>query len=253
MNFPLTLVHVLERASTLFPNQEIVSRMPDGGLHRYTYSEYHQRVHRVAYVLDRLGVRRGDRVGTLCWNSFRHLELYFGVTCYGAVLHTLNLRLSPEQLAFIINHAEDQVIFCDHSLLPVLDAVRDQLTTVRHVVVLPDDGDGDYETLLDEAPPVPYCWPDLDENEACATCYTSGTTGNPKGVLYSHRSLVLHSFCLAMADTFGLSECGHHRPVRTHVPRQRLGDSLRGDHGRCQDHPGWPASGAAGHGLPAGE
>ena len=206
MNYPLTLTHVLERAFSLFPNQQIVSRMPDGGMHRYSYADYYERVHRLAHLLDRLGIQRSDRIGTLCWNSFRHLELYFGVTCYGAVLHTLNLRLAPDQLAFIINHAEDQVIFCDHSLLPILDSIRDQLTTVRHIVVLPDDGSGDYEDLLAESPAYPYSWPALEENEACAVCYTSGTTGNPKGVLYSHRSIFLHSMSLCMVDVFALTE-----------------------------------------------
>src|ERR671936_10345 len=107
MDYPLTLTHLLERAARLFPNKEIASRMPDDMMHRYTYAAYHRRVHRLAHLLHRLGVQQGDRVGTLCWNSHRHLELYFGITCFGAVLHTLNLRLAADQLAFIINHAED--------------------------------------------------------------------------------------------------------------------------------------------------
>jgi fatty-acyl-CoA synthase len=206
MDYPLTLTHLLERAAKLFPKKEIASRMPDGSMHRYSYADYHGRVHRLAHVLERLGIGQGDRVGTLCWNSFRHLELYYAVPCYGAVLHTLNLRLAADQLAFIINHAEDRVIFCDHSLLAVLEPIRDQLKTVRHIIVLPDDGPGEYEEMLAEAPATPFPWPQLDENTACATCYTSGTTGNPKGVLYSHRAIFLHSFGLAMKDTFALSE-----------------------------------------------
>ncbi len=206
MQYPLTLTHILERSARLFPNKEIASRMPDLSMHRYTYRDYHARVHRLTHVLHSLGIQPGDRVGTLCWNSFRHLELYYAVPCMGAVLHTLNLRLAADQFAFIVNHAEDKVIFCDHSLLPILEGVRDQLTTVERIIVLPDDGPGDYEDLLAAAPSTPYPWPALDENAACATCYTSGTTGNPKSVLYSHRALFLHSFCLAQADVMGLCE-----------------------------------------------
>jgi len=203
MDTPLTLTPLLERAGRLFPKKEIASRT-DGGMHRYTYADFHRRVHRLAWALEKIGVQPGDRVGTLCWNGYRHLELYFAVPCFGAVLHTLNLRLAPDQLAYIINHAGDTVIFADASLVPLLEQIRTELTTVRRVIVLEDRGE--FEDLLAAAPPDPYPWPALDENEACATCYTSGTTGHPKGVLYSHRSLVLHSYGLAMADTFALSE-----------------------------------------------
>ena len=151
-----------------------------------------------------MGVKRGDRVGTLCWNGYRHLELYFAVTCYGAVLHTLNLRLAADQLGYIISHADDSVIFADASLVPLLDPIRGELKGVRQIVVMDDDSE--YERMLSASPAEPYPWPALDENEACATCYTSGTTGHPKGVLYSHRSMVLHSYALAMADSFALSE-----------------------------------------------
>ena len=203
MDYPLTLTHILERAAKVYPTREIASRVEDGSMHRYTYRDFHQRVHRLAHVLDALGVQPGDRIGTLCWNSSIHLELYFAVPCAGAVLHTLNLRLSSDQLAYIINHAEDRIIFVDASLLPILEPIRDQLKTVRHVVVLDDSG---YEALLAAAPEAPYPWPNLDENRAAAMCYTSGTTGHPKGVLYSHRSLFLHSYGLCMADAFALSE-----------------------------------------------
>jgi fatty-acyl-CoA synthase len=209
MDFPLTLTHLLERAAKLFPRKEIVSRM-SAGMHRYCYAQFHQRVHRIAAVLEQLGVERGDRVGTLCWNTYRHLELYFAIPCYGAVLHTLNLRLAPDQLAYIINHADDQVIFVEASVLPILEPIRNQIPGVRHIVVLPDvDCQTDYpnyEALLEAAPAAPYAWPQLEEKAAAAICYTSGTTGHPKGVLYSQRALVLHSFALAMADTFAVSE-----------------------------------------------
>ena len=209
MDFPLTLTHILERSAKLFPRKEIVSRMPSG-MHRYCYAQFHRRVHRVAAVLEQLGVRPGDRVGTLCWNTYRHLELYFAIPCFGAVLHTLNLRLAADQLAYIINHADDRVIFVDASVLPILEPIRDQIPGVKHIVVLPDvecgSGMANYEALIEAAPHGPYAWPELEEKAAAATCYTSGTTGNPKGVLYNHRALVLHTFALALADSFAISE-----------------------------------------------
>src|ERR1035438_6205960 len=188
MDFPLTLTHVLERSAKLFPRKEIVSRMPSG-MHRYCYTSFHERVHRVAAVLQQLGVKQGDRVGTLCWNTYRHLELYFAIPCFGAVMHTLNLRLAADQLAYIINHADDQVIFADASLLSILEPIRDQIPGVRHIVVLPDiesqSNFPNYEKLMEDSPAGMYPWPELDERSAAATCYTSGTTGNPKGVLYN--------------------------------------------------------------------
>src|ERR1700680_672257 len=212
MDYPLTLPHILERATKLFPRKEIASKMP-AGMHRYCYADFHRRVHAVARALEQLGVRRGDRVGTLCWNSFRHLELFFGVSCYGAVLHTLNLRLAPDQLAYIINHAEDQVIFLDASLVSILEPIRDQISCVKQFVILPDSPVAatlapvmDYEQLVASSGREPYTWPRLDENEAAATCYTSGTTGNPKGVLYSHRSLFLHSYAAGLRDGVGMWE-----------------------------------------------
>ena len=208
MNTPLTLTPLLERAARLFPRKEIASRTNDGGTHRYNYADFHKRVHRLAWGLERLGVKPGDRVGSLSWNTYQHLELYFGVTCYSAVLHTLNLRLSPDQLAYIINHAGDQVIFVDAALTGLLDQIKDQIPCVRQIVVMGDDTGGkpEYEQLLSDSPAEPFPWPDIDENTAAATCYTSGTTGHPKGVLYSHRALVLHSYALTMADSFALSE-----------------------------------------------
>ncbi len=213
MDYPLTLTHFLERSAKLFPAKEIVTKMPDG-IHRYTYKDYFARVDRLAWALQRLGIKRGDRVGTLCWNTYRHLELYFAAPCYGAVLHTLNLRLAADQLAFIINHAEDQAIFVDASLVPLLEAIKDRIPCVRRYVVLEDCDPGAhslphaiaYEDLLAGSPAEPFAWPQLEEREAAAICYTSGTTGNPKGVLYTHRSLFLHSIALAVADSFAISE-----------------------------------------------
>jgi fatty-acyl-CoA synthase len=204
MEYPLTLHHFLERAAKLFPNKEIVTRTA-GGMHRYRYRDYHRRTHRLAHTLQQLGITPGDRVGTLCWNNHQHLELYFAVPCYGAVLHTLNLRLSPDDLAFIINHAEDRVIFVDESLVPILDKIRDRIPCVERSIVIGGDG-SEYEQLLAGAPEALYPWPHLDEDSAAGMCYTSGTTGNPKGVVYSHRAFYLHSLSFAMADTFALSE-----------------------------------------------
>jgi fatty-acyl-CoA synthase len=207
MDYPLTLAHILERSAKLFPRQEISSKTPDG-MRRYSYGDFHRRVHALAHTLAALGVQPGDRVGTLCWNGFRHLELYFAIPCYGAVMHTLNLRLPCDQLAYIINHAEDRVIFVDASLYNLLEPIRDQIRCVKQIVILPDQETpaADYEQLLQSSPTEPFEWPRLDENTAAATCYTSGTTGNPKGVIYTHRALFLHSFALAMTDSFAISE-----------------------------------------------
>jgi acyl-CoA synthetase (AMP-forming)/AMP-acid ligase II len=206
MDYPLTLTHILERSAKIYPTREIASRTTGGSMHRYTYRDFHRRVHRLAHVLRSLGVEAGDRIGTLCWNSSRHLELYFAVPCAGCVLHTLNLRLAPEQLAYIINHAEDRVIFVDASLLPILEPIRGELKSVQRIVVLNEEDGEDYEALLAAAPNEPYPWPRLDENAAAAMCYTSATTGDPKGVVYSHRALFLHNYGTCMVDSFALSE-----------------------------------------------
>lgn len=210
MDWPLTLTHFLDRGRTLHASRPIASRHA-GGLFRYTYRDWARRVDRLAGALTALGVRRGDRVGTLAWNTHRHFEAYFAVPCMGAVLHTVNIRLFPEQLAYVINNAGDTVLLVDASLLPVLAKVQAQLTTVKHIVVMGDGplpaGEGlqDYEALLAEAPER-FAWPELGEDEAAALCYTSGTTGHPKGVLYSHRALVLHTLGISLADSFQLRE-----------------------------------------------
>lgn len=213
MDYPLTLSHILERSARLYPRKEIASRLPGGQMYRYTYLGFHARVHRLAHALHALGFREGARIGTLCWNTYRHLELYFAAPCAGYVLHTLNLRLSAEDLTYIINHGGDSAICVDASLLPVLRPVLKDLPAVRQVIVLDDSPDEqrpegalDYEELLAAAPDQPYAWPRFDENTAAAMCYTSGTTGHPKGVLYSHRAIFLHSYGGCMADSIALSE-----------------------------------------------
>ena len=218
MDYPLTLTHFFERARRLFPGKRLATRVPGAPLFEYTYAAFADRVARLAGGLAALGVRRGDRVGTLAWNSHRHLELYWAAPLSGAVLHTVNLRLAPADLVYIINHAGDTVLFADASLWPLLAPIRKELRTVRQIVVMPDgplpDEPGlvEYEALLAGARPVEQ-WPRLDENDAAGMCYTSGTTGHPKGVLYSHRAIFLHSMGVAMADTLAISE----RDVILHV------------------------------------
>ncbi len=218
-DFPLTLQHFLWRSTTLFPNKEIVTRR-ETGRHRYTYADFGRRVAQLAHGLRELGIGPGDRVGTLAWNNYRHLELYFAVPCSGAVLHTLNPRLFPEHLEFVINDADDQVIFVDASIVPALQRVAGKIKGVKHFVVMSDGPSPDgqlspvmsYEELIGNRPTV-YDWPVLDERDASAMCYTSGTTGKPKGVVYSHRSSVLHSFGIAIGGGIGLSETDAILPV----------------------------------------
>ncbi|HEX2122570.1 MAG TPA: long-chain fatty acid--CoA ligase [Thermoanaerobaculia bacterium] len=199
-DYPLTLHHILWRIERLFPNKSVATKRADG-VHRYTYGELAARVKQLANALRRLGVNEGDRVATLAWNNYRHLELYYAVPCMGAVLHTLNLRLSPDQLAYIANDAGDSVIVVDETLLPLLRKFVDRVPSVRRVIVLNDD----YETLL-AAEEARYEWPQLDERAAAAMCYTSGTTGNPKGVVYSHRSTFLHTMAALQTTTLGVDE-----------------------------------------------
>jgi fatty-acyl-CoA synthase len=209
-DFPLTLHHPLHRMRSVHPAAEVVT-LTDSGTIRASYGEVAQRVDRLARALDRLGVKQGDRVGTFAWNNQRHLELYMAVPCIGAVLHTLNIRLFAEQLTYIVNHAEDGVIFVDDSVVPILQELAPTFSGVRHYIVMGDGDSGSlpnalrYEELLEQAGPGPYEYPELDERQAAALCYTSGTTGNPKGVLYSHRSISLHSTASLMTDALGLS------------------------------------------------
>ncbi len=211
---PLVLTHFLDRAERLFGDKEVVTATA-GGLDRVSYRDWGDRTRRLGGVLEDLGVSADGRVGTFGWNTARHLELYFGVPCSGRVVHTLNIRLFPEQITYIVNHAEDEVIFVDKSILALLWPLVDTFRTVRHIVVM-DDGRGefpadtkgvtihDYEDLLAAASPAEFHV--SDENQAASMCYTSGTTGNPKGVVYSHRSTWLHTAGVMMADSLGACE-----------------------------------------------
>ena len=219
MDFPLTLTHFLARAKALFGRSEIVSQMPDRSIHRYTYADFHRRSSQLAGALARLGARPGDRVASLAWNHYRHLELYFGVPCSGAVLHTLNLRLHPTEIAYIAQHAEDRFVIVDRALLPLFNQMVGNVRSFERVIVIDDgtthpipEGALDYEELLAREESV-FDFPTLDERSAAMVCYTSGTTGNPKGVVFSHRSTVLHTLVSCMADTLAISESDSILPV----------------------------------------
>jgi fatty-acyl-CoA synthase len=218
---PLIIPHLFGRAEQLFFDKEVVTATATG-LERTDYGRWAERTRRLGGVLDDLGISDQGRVGTFAWNTARHLELYFAAPCSGRVLHTLNIRLFPDQLVYIVNHAEDEVIFIDRSLVALLEPVLDQLTTVRHLVVM-DDGKGevpspdggrpvhDYEELLADADPIE--WRVQDEDQAASMAYTSGTTGNPKGVVYSHRSTFLHTLGAMVTSGVGVEESDRILPV----------------------------------------
>jgi fatty-acyl-CoA synthase len=214
MDCPLVIPDILRRAARLYADKPIVGRLEDGTIERSTYGALYGRVVRLMNVLRELGVRPGDRVATFAWNSLRHLELYFAVPSLGAVLHTVNIRLHRDQLRFIFNHAADRVVFLDRSLGGILAALQRDLPTVEAYVLMDDRGLEppelpapalDYEELMAAASTV-EAFPRFDENTAAGLCYTSGTTGDPKGALYSHRSTYLHAMGGCMADTSAISE-----------------------------------------------
>ena len=209
-DYQLTLPAILRRAEQLYGYREIVTRRPDKSFHRHTFADFVSRSKKLAVALKGLGLGDGDRVGTLGWNTYQHLEAYFGVPCSGAVLHTLNPRLHEDDLSYIANHAEDRVMLVDETLVPVFQKFRER-TNVEHAVVLSEGGEVpegmiSYEELIAGADEGDFEYPEFDERRAAAMCYTSGTTGRPKGALYSHRSTVLHSMMAAMGNTFALSE-----------------------------------------------
>ena len=209
-DYQLTLPAMLRRAEALYGPKEIVTRRPDKSFHRYTYADFVWRVKKLAVALGELGLEKSDRVATMAWNNHQHLEAYFGVPCSGMVLHTINPRLSADDLAYIIGHAEDRVLLIDESMVKLLDGFRNRVE-LDHVFVLSSDGPApegleSYEDLLSGADEERFEYPDFDENDAAAMCYTSGTTGRPKGALYSHRAICLHSMASAMTDMLGIAE-----------------------------------------------
>ncbi|MDH3428954.1 MAG: 3-(methylthio)propionyl-CoA ligase [Gammaproteobacteria bacterium] len=213
MNTPLLISSIAEHGARYHGGREIVSVTADNPRHRYTYSQCIDRARQLANALDKLGLQQGDRVATLAWNDYRHLEAYYAVSGSGYVCHTINPRLFPEQLVFIINHAEDRWIFTDVMFVPLLEAIADKISGVKGFVVLTDEANMPetslpnvlcYETLIGAESPE-FTWPQLDERAASALCYTSGTTGDPKGVLYDHRSTVLHAYASVAPDIINLS------------------------------------------------
>jgi fatty-acyl-CoA synthase len=214
MQQPLLVSMLLRHAERHHATQEIVSRRVEGDMHRYTYRELGQRARQLARALIAFGLEPGERVATLAWNGYRHMELYYAAAGSGRVLHTLNPRLHPDQVVWIADHAEDRVLFFDLTFLPLVEAIAQRVGTVRHFVAMTDrkhmpatttiPGLLCYEDLI-KSQPAQYEWPALDENSAATLCYTSGTTGNPKGVLYSHRSTLLHAWAAALPDAFGCS------------------------------------------------
>ena len=214
MQTPLKMTQMIERAEKFFPKKQVISRTASG-IQRFTYKQIAERTRRLADSLVKLGVTKGERVGTLAWNHHRHLEAYFAIPCMGAVLHTINIRLSPQHISYIINHAEDKVLLIDADILPLLESCAAELKTVKAFIIMTDEKElpettlspvYHYEQLLAEANPEFKYPEDLDENDPAGMCYTSATTGNPKGVVYSHRGIFLHSLALGLADNAAISE-----------------------------------------------
>ena len=213
MDTPLLISSLLDYAATYHADTEIVSRTIEGPIHRYTYADAHARSKQLANVLRRLGVEPGDRVATLAWNGYRHFEIYYATSGMGAVCHTINPRLFADQMVYIVNHAEDNVIFVDLTFVPLLEGIREEISGVKGFVVMTDAEHMPETTLpnvhcyeeLMAGESADFDWPLLDENTASSLCYTSGTTGHPKGALYSHRSTVLHSYATCLMDVLGLS------------------------------------------------
>jgi fatty-acyl-CoA synthase len=212
-NWPLLVSKLIDHAAVAYPTTEIVTQTVEGPLHRSTWLELQQRSKKIAQALTRLGIGQGDRVATLAWNTYRHIECWYGISGMGAVAHTINPRLFQDQIAYIANHAEDRVLFFDLTFLKLVEALAPRFETIEHYVLMTDRAhmptDSSLQLLCYEelvaAEDGSYAWPDLDENTPAGLCYTSGTTGNPKGVLYTHRSNVLHTFAACQIDALAVS------------------------------------------------
>src|SRR5699024_5029899 len=221
MDTPLTLVSLIERAEKYFSKKEVISRTHTG-IHHFSYAEIGKRTRALASALEKIGIEKGDRVGTFAWNHHRHVEVYFAAPSMGAVLHTINIRLAAEHLIYIINHAEDKVLLIDVDLLPLIEQVKDEIPTVKAFIVMSDDKElpestleplYSYEQLVADGDETYEYAKDIDENDPAGMCYTSATTGKPKGVVYTHRGIVLHSMALSMTDTAAISESDSVMPV----------------------------------------
>ena len=220
-DWPLLLHRIIDHAGRQYPKQEVVTRSIEGPMHRTNYKAIQQRSKQVAQRLDRDGIKLGDRVATMAWNTWRHLEAWYGITGIGAIYHTVNPRLFPEQIAWIVNHAQDRIMLTDLTFVPLLEAIADKLPTIERYVILTDAAHMPstklknaicYEDWIADCDGN-FAWKEFDENTAAGLCYTSGTTGDPKGVLYSHRSNVLHSLAMAGPDALGIAAAGTFLPV----------------------------------------
>lgn len=219
MDFPLTLNVILRRAETIHGNRKVATKCDDGSWHHYTYADMGLRSRQLAVALGKLGIKSGDRVATICWNHYAHFEAYFAIPCSGAVLHTINPRLHEDDLTYILKEAEDRIVIIDQTMFPVLEKILDRVS-LDHVIVFSGDQQGsvpegtlDYNQLVEETDASGYEFPEFEESRAAAMCYTSGTTGKPKGVLYSHRALVVHTLGSALSSAIGIREDDSILPV----------------------------------------